>query len=90
LERHLKLVVSLDGSIISDEGTANFLEASDVLQTYMAEGIRNLENAAGAAIPNTRIVMTPDENDSVMDDPESDEKAWYNDVFYVEITLPPR
>jgi hypothetical protein len=87
LEKTLKLFVTLEGVIESEVGLKYALAASESLQEYFAVQ-RNLEDATGKGIPNSRITISADESDSILEDPESGAKAWTNEAYSVEITIP--
>jgi hypothetical protein len=86
-EREIRLYVYVDGSVISETGLGLALDACESLASYLA-GCSRLEGALGAPIANTRVVSTTNEGDGILQDPDKDEVAWLDDLYFVSIMIP--
>lgn len=86
-EATIKLAVSIEGSIESETGLKLALDASEALQNFLKDAKR-LEDEDGNPVAGSAISIKSDVNDSVLEDPESGDKAWIEDVFYVDVELP--
>lgn len=87
--RELRLYVSLEGRLESDAGLKLALGGCESLAGYLltTPGL-HLEDETGAAIANTRITATPDENDGLVGDPDDDKVAWADELIYVSVFYP--
>jgi len=86
-EREIRLYVYVDGSVISETGLRMALDACESLASYLA-GCTRLESDQGLPIANTRVVATTNDGDGILQDPDKDEVAWLDDLYFVSLTIP--
>lgn len=86
-EASLRLSVSVGAVVESETGLKQALDASETLQVFL-EDAKRLENEEGKPIAGSGISSSSDENDSILEDPESGAKAWVDDLYYVDIEIP--
>ena len=65
----VRLRLAIDGSAESHTGLKQAFAAIEEINDYLKRP-RNLEDAEGNAIANTRIVQRPSEEDSALDNPD--------------------
>lgn len=86
-EYEIRLFVSVDGRVESETGLKLAVDACQVLVDYLLE-VTRLEDELGAVIPNTRITVTVNEDDGILEDPENGNVAWVEDIHFVTIWIP--
>lgn len=86
-EREIRLTVRLDGMVESLTGLKAAVEACDALASFLT-GATRLEDDTGASIASTRVTETVNEEDGILEDPESGAVAWVQDDHFVTIRLP--
>lgn len=85
--RTLRLTVAVEGVVESETGLKLCLEAVETLSAYL-ETSRRLEDEVGDQIPDSLVLTKVNEDDGILEDPETGAKAWVRDEFFVDITLP--
>jgi len=85
--RVLKVRLAIAGAIESETGLKQAVNAIEALDAYL-EKPRNLEDASGKQVPDTRILQTISQEDSFIDSPDSTEVQDALDERTVTITIP--
>lgn len=83
----IRLFVSVDGMVESDTGLRLAVEACQALVDYLAN-VTRLEHLDGAAIADTRVTATVNEEDGILEDPDNGNVAWIDDVHFVTLSIP--
>jgi hypothetical protein len=84
--REVRLSVMVEATVEGQRALELAMDACEIVGEFMRSTTR-LQDKTGSDIPGSRIESFFDEEDSVLDDPDTGKVSWITDEYRVTITL---